>query len=90
LTYIKIHQPDDFDDANFPQARPIGVRIDGHFATFAKDGEPIFRVNSEDAEALIFAHGLLKGVARTKLVPAEVENLIDVLESAIKGLEMGS
>lgn len=87
---LKLDQPDPFDDARFPQAQPLETRIDGFFLTFRKGEQVVFRVNTEDAEALFVAHGLISGIARCAMVPAELDNLRDVLESVIRGREGGS
>lgn len=86
---LKLDQPDPFDDAHFPQARPLDVRIDGFFLTFRKGDQTIFRVNTEDAEALFVAHSLVSGIAKCAMVPAELDNLRDVLESVIRGMGGG-
>jgi hypothetical protein len=88
--YAKIYDPDDFDDAQFPQARPIDAHIDGFFLTLKKGDRTILRINTEDSEALFVVHSLASGIAKCALVPAELENLRDILESVIRGMEGGS
>lgn len=88
--HTKLDRPDDFDDASFPQARPLETRLDGYFLTFRKDGQNILRVNVEDGEALQLLHSLVAGIARCRMVPAELENLQDIIEGVIRGTEAGS
>jgi hypothetical protein len=86
----KLDQPDPFDDAKFPQAQPLEKREERGFLTFSKGGKTIFRVNIEDAESLFVAHSLVSGIAKCAMVPAELDNLRDILEGVIRAREGGS
>ncbi len=87
---FKLDQPDPFDDAKFPQARPIESKLDNPFLILKKGDDTILRVNVEDSEALLAAHSLISGLAKCALVPAELENLKDILAGVIRMKEGGS
>jgi hypothetical protein len=87
---LKIYNPDPFDDAQFPQATRIDVYIDGSFMTLKKGDRTILRINTEDSEALFVAHSLISGIAKCAMVPAELDNLRDILEGVIRSKEGGS
>jgi len=81
---------DPFDSAEFPQAKPIVPVVTGYFITFRKGEENILRVNFEDTGAMQIVHSILGGIAKAQLVPAEIEQIRDLLADAIRSSEMGS
>lgn len=75
-----------------PEPIQIRVTIDKEqcFASFHKSNQNIFRINTEDSEALFLAHSLIAGIARAQMCPAELDNLRDILEGVIRGTSIGS
>ena len=89
--------PDEFPNSDFPivlpkqpEAKPFLLKVDNYMLTVIKEGEPLFRVNTEDSRALFVINGLLRGILKGNLIRAELEDLTNIIESVIKGNEAGS
>jgi hypothetical protein len=75
----KKHKEIGFESLKMP--KPINIAVDKEgFYALTRSGDEIIRVGCEDYDAMYIAYRVLNGIVEAKLLPAEIEELRDILK----------